>query len=295
MLRMVLRIDPRVPLVWRDPTSMQFGVDEPRVILRDLDPTTERMIAALTAGVSPSGLAMIGGAKAGALLDQLAAVLESATPSVARVVIVGRSTVADRLAAVLTTEHCTVERVRDAAAAEDRDADLGIAVGEFVLDPQLHGLWLRRDVPHLPAIVGDLRVSIGPLVEPGSSPCLHCVHLWRRDTDAAWPAIAAQVWGRTAAIGELAATEAAAAIARLAVGRLRNGPGTAQRHLIELATGARSVEAVAVHPECECSDDLGGAAELSRAGRRESGLVAVQNRRLVDAPPTKDTAASAPA
>ena len=52
---MVLRLDPQLPVVWRTPTSIQFGVTRPSVVLHDLDLAGEKMIAALTAGVSRSG------------------------------------------------------------------------------------------------------------------------------------------------------------------------------------------------------------------------------------------------
>jgi hypothetical protein len=35
---MILRLDPRFPMVWRTPTSVQLGIDPPLVIL---DPVTE--------------------------------------------------------------------------------------------------------------------------------------------------------------------------------------------------------------------------------------------------------------
>ncbi len=57
---MTLKLDPQFPLVWRDPVSLQLGIDEPRVILDDVSGAEERMIAALAVGVSRCGLSMIG-------------------------------------------------------------------------------------------------------------------------------------------------------------------------------------------------------------------------------------------
>jgi bacteriocin biosynthesis cyclodehydratase domain-containing protein len=303
MLAMVVHIDPRVPLVWRDPTSMQFGIDRPRVILRDVDATTERMIAALVAGVSRTGLTMIGGQRAAPLLEALAPVLETPLGPKPRVVVVGRTVVADRVAGLLAAASCDVDRRATAAAAEDVDAALGIAIGEFVLDPQLHGLWLRRDVPHLPVVVGDQFVTIGPVVEPGDGPCLHCMHLWRRDSDAAWPAIVAQAWGRIAPIDETAISEAAAAIARVALARVHGDPMPAERRMIRLSTGETSSERVAVHPECECSDALGESergssghdnALVSRGAPQENGSVGALSPHHADAQPTRVSVAIVP-
>src|SRR5690606_13892242 len=74
-----------------------------------------------------------------------------------------------------------------------------VLVGHYVLEPADHGEWLSRDVPHLPIVIGDTGAVVGPFVEPGVGPCLHCLQLHRTDTDAAWPAIAAQLWGRRSA------------------------------------------------------------------------------------------------
>lgn len=56
---MVLRLDPRFPVVWRTPSSVQLGVDPPAAIVEALTETQERMLAALAVGVSESGLAML--------------------------------------------------------------------------------------------------------------------------------------------------------------------------------------------------------------------------------------------
>ncbi len=48
---MVLKLDPRFPLVWRTPSSLQLGVDPAVVTLHDVSETTERLLAALVAGV----------------------------------------------------------------------------------------------------------------------------------------------------------------------------------------------------------------------------------------------------
>src|ERR1700734_3465221 len=61
-MRMVLRLDPAIAMVWRDPFSLQFGIDPVRTVLREVSSAEERMIAALTVGVSRSGLSMIAAA-----------------------------------------------------------------------------------------------------------------------------------------------------------------------------------------------------------------------------------------
>lgn len=50
-------------------------------------------------------------------------------------------------------------------------------------------------IPHLVARVRELRGVVGPLVLPGTSSCLSCLHLHRCDRDAGWPTLAAQLLG----------------------------------------------------------------------------------------------------
>jgi hypothetical protein len=294
---MVLRLDPRHPLVWRDPFTIQFGADEPVVIVHDVDTATERMLAALASGISPSGLAMIGGPKAEPLHELLAPVLVVPPPADRTIVIIGRTGITDRVAHLLATEGLTVRVARDAAAAAEEPADLGIAIADFVHDPQVAGVWLRRDIPHLAATVGDSTITIGPVVEPGVGPCLHCVHRWQSDADPAWTAIATQLWGTRAAPSELVVAEAAAAIARVARERLRGAAGALEVHngeqlRMRIDDGHREVRLVAVHPQCECHDELSVAAP-HRSARQESGSADAVSRHPVDVLPTRVTIAPA--
>jgi hypothetical protein len=304
---MVLQLDPRHPLVWRDPFTIQFGADEPVVIVHDVDTVTERMLAALVSGISVSGLTMIGGSKAEPLHELLAPVLVVPPTANSTIVIIGRTGITDRVAHLLATEGLTVQVARDAAAAADAPADLGIAIADFVHDPQVAGVWLRRDIPHVAATIGDSTITIGPVVEPGVGPCLHCVHEWQSDADPAWTAIATQLWGKPAAPSELVAAEAAAAIARVARERLRgavgNGAagdgvaGAREEHLgeqlrIRIDDGHREVRRVAVHPQCECHDAISVAAPHQKA-RRESDSADAVSRHPVDVLPTRVTIAPA--
>lgn len=253
---MVLRLDPQLPVVWRSPTSLQFGVTRPSVVLTDLSLATEKLIAALTAGISRSGLIMTARAAGAteadvdALLTRLRpAMLRESPPPPAPVVVAGTGLLADRLAALLAGAQVPVQLARTTAAAEAAQASFAVVIGHYVLDPALHSLWLRRDVPHLPVILGDESVAIGPLVEPGHTACLRCLQLHARDADPAWPAIASQLWGRRSpAETELVASEAAAIVARVV---LAGWPASDQL-VVSAVTGEQTRRAFAVHPDCGC-------------------------------------------
>jgi bacteriocin biosynthesis cyclodehydratase domain-containing protein len=59
-------------------------------------------------------------------------------------------------------------------------------------DPLAAGLQ-RAGVPHLVAAVRGETGVVGPLVVPGSTGCLRCADLHRRDADPRWPLLAAQL------------------------------------------------------------------------------------------------------
>lgn len=271
---MVLRLDPQLPVVWRTPTSIQFGVTRPSVVLHDLDSAGERMIAALTAGVSRSGLVMIARAAGAsesavdALLTRLRPVmLRPSPPARAPIVIAGSGLLADRLAGLLAGAGVPLLLARTAAAAEAAEAGFAIAIGHYVLDPALHGLWLRRDVAHLPVVLGDSSVAIGPLVEPGRTACLFCLQRHATDADPAWPAIASQLWGRRSpAETELVASEVAAMVARMVL----TSSATSDQILVEVESGRQTRQAFAAHPNCGCLCPLG--AEPLQLAEEPAGL-----------------------
>ncbi len=273
---MVLRLDPRLPLVWRSPSSLQVGVDSAVIRLDDVSVAAERLISALVAGVTPAGLRMIGSSVGGGVDEFLAAVgpamaREPRADPVTSVTIVGTGVVAGAVADALAMSGVEVVRfatVEVLRAADDdaagRSCDLGIVVASFVVEPTLLGYWLRRDVPHLAIVIGDERVRIGPLVDPGHGPCLWCVERARADADPAWPAMASQLWGRRSLLDHgVIAVETAATAARVVVERFAErresaaartaSGGSASSVSIDARTGARSIEEWTRHPECGCA------------------------------------------
>ncbi|MEV6156150.1 thiamine biosynthesis protein ThiF [Nonomuraea sp. NPDC052129] len=50
-------------------------------------------------------------------------------------------------------------------------------------------------IPHLLVSVFEGHGSVGPLVLPGETACLHCLDLARRDADPAWPIVTARLGG----------------------------------------------------------------------------------------------------
>ncbi|UYN84823.1 MAG: hypothetical protein KIT89_06625 [Microcella sp.] len=272
---MILRLDDRRPIVWRTPHCVQIGVDPVAAVLDGVSDGDARLIAALGVGASREALRALG-AQAEVPPHRVDEVLTALAPALEReqrapraaqrppLAIVGSGAMAARVAGVLgeaghpVAVGASVERVggRRPAAA--------VLVSAHVVDPLAHQRWLRRDIAHLPIVFGEVAVTIGPLVVPGRTACLTCAERHRAARDEAWPAIAAQLWGRSASTETVAlATEAAIEAARL-LRKARNG--TAVR--LDTETSDRTENDVSGIEQCGCR-------ELSAAPapepRRETG------------------------
>jgi len=259
---MALRLNPRYPLVWRTPNCVQLGIDEAVVTINGLTPAHEVVLSALVAGVHRSG-AMLLGTLAGASATEVAKLLDLLEPALLYV--------SDDAPTPITPQPHTVFvdgvgptalRVRVLLAnldIEEPSADaapqLVVLIGQYVLSPERHGHWLRRDIPHLPVIFSDSAARIGPLVEPGQGPCLTCLELAHIDSDPAWPAIACQLAPRQApSETPRLSFEVAARVAGLVQDRLETGTsGVFSRSLrLDATTGAIAPFAHRFHERCGC-------------------------------------------
>ncbi len=112
---------------------------------------------------------------------------------------------------------------------------------------------------HLPVVVDEDRVRVGPLVQPGRTPCLTCHDLHRADWDPAWPVLLHQMDGPlvrgplgplNALTTQAAALEATSEVLAHADGRATR---TAGRCLV-VGPGhdERTTWPVAFHHRCSC-------------------------------------------
>jgi bacteriocin biosynthesis cyclodehydratase domain-containing protein len=127
------------------------------------------------------------------------------------------------------------------------------------------GLWIAKfpsshRVAHLAVRVRDGTALVGPLVVPGVTSCLGCADLHRRDRDAAWPAVVAQLRD-TVGVADRATLLATAALAltqvNRVIGAVRGGesePPPALNATLEFDVHAGSIVARhwARHPLCSC-------------------------------------------
>lgn len=89
-----------------------------------------------------------------------------------------------------------VGRPRGSAAQSRIDASRGVDSPSFVVVAPARGSGradaghaLRNGTPHLLTQVVESTGIVGPLVQPGRTPCVQCLDMHRSDRDSAWPLV----------------------------------------------------------------------------------------------------------
>lgn len=202
----MLRLDPRLPLVWRTPTSCQFGSVAPVAVLDETTTNIERAVAVLAEGTSLSTLRALARqwhmpeAELDDFLTLMTPALEQTAHEAAplHVRLEGNGDGLRELVEVLR-DDCRLSGVSASFVPPleldelTDDPELVIVVANFVTPVEMAGHWLRRDVPHLLIVNYEDGVRIGPLVVPGISPCAFCVEDHHRQSDTCWSALATQL------------------------------------------------------------------------------------------------------
>ncbi|MBK5248781.1 MAG: hypothetical protein JJE50_05010 [Actinomycetales bacterium] len=134
--------------------------------------------------------------------------------------------------------------------------DLVVVVDHGVVDPVPLRILMREDVAHLPVLVRELDVVVGPLVRPGLGVCLRCVDLHRCDQDPRWPAVATQIAARPPRGVETSLAWLGAALAaHQALAMLDGRPVAVDGASLEVSASdpLPARREWAVHPECGCA------------------------------------------
>lgn len=257
---MILKLDPRWPVIWRSPTSVQIGIDPPRVVLHGVTESDERMLATLAVGVSPSGLDLVGTDAADFVTQLEPALLQTrGTRPEPVVAISGVGELTVQVATALGHHGIRTLVATDHTQLASCSPDVAVVIADYVVPPELHGFWLRRDVPHLAAVFSDTGAHVGPVVEPGTGPCLVCIELHRRRDDPEWASIATQLLSRKAPrASAVLLSEIVGRVGRMVLHRLddttttpASGPHASLR--IDAATGEITTREWTRHADCSCA------------------------------------------
>jgi len=129
---------------------------------------------------------------------------------------------------------------------------LALLTDAYVSDPLRTAVLLRHDIPHLPIVVEDDGVTLGPVVRPGVTGCCRCLELARTDADECWPALATQLRVLPTPPVDVEVARVAIPIAsRVAhahlAGHVHGGGFRITAHTL------LPVDPIPVHPACACA------------------------------------------
>ncbi|MFI9556874.1 hypothetical protein [Nonomuraea endophytica] len=129
------------------------------------------------------------------------------------------------------------------------------------------------NIPHMLVSAFEGYGTVGPLVHPSQSACLHCLDLTRRDRDPAWPMVTAHLGGYPA--GEIACDTTLAALvaaeaSRHALAYLDGHPSIVTNGTIDiLPDWQRKRRTWAIHPQCRCIRNNPDSLRMVRAATRD--------------------------
>ena len=150
--------------------------------------------------------------------------------------------------------------------------DVVVVVERRVLRPDRYGRFTGDGTPHLPVVVREADVVVGPFVRPGRTPCVRCVEGHRADLDPQWPQLADQLRDPQREVLDVEETTLAAVGSAIAASQvlvhLDGLTPRAATACIEsgVPDAVPRLREVVSHPRCGCSS-LTGAAAMS-SGRR---------------------------
>lgn len=148
--------------------------------------------------------------------------------------------------------------------------DVVVVVEHRALRPERYGRLTGDGTPHLPVVVREADMVVGPFVRPGRTPCVRCVEGHRADLDPQWPQLADQLRDPQREPLDVEETTLAAVGAAIAASQvLAHLDGLTPRAAtacIEIAVpdAVPRLREVVSHPRCGCSDLTVAAATSGR-------------------------------
>ncbi len=201
----MLRLAPSHPPLWRTPSSLQLGTDDVARI-DNVAPWQERVLHALGGGVADAVLVPLARtygaeeqeARRFAALIRPALTSECDAPLPVAVELPADVAPAEAAALQTALAHAGLSLADVRTWPEERPGLPVVLVAHRMVDPRRAARLVAADIAHLPIELSGDRATVGPLVVPGRSACLSCLHAHRTDADAQWPLLASQLLGRSA-------------------------------------------------------------------------------------------------
>ncbi|RZI90650.1 MAG: hypothetical protein EOO67_10920, partial [Microbacterium sp.] len=199
----MLRLAPSHPPLWRTPSTLQFGTDDVARI-DVVSPWQERVLHALDTGIADEMLVPLArtfGADEHEAL-RFAALIRPALASDGAapvpVVVELPPDVAPGEASALQNAltHAGLSLVEVRTWPDETPGLPVVVVAHRMVEPRRAARLVAADIAHLPLELSGDSAIVGPLVVPGRSACLSCLHAHRTDADEQWPLLASQLLGR---------------------------------------------------------------------------------------------------
>lgn len=254
-------LDPAVPLLWLDATSLRVGLDpDHHVVLPHATPGTVDRLRAMRvtddlrspprcepALEDPS---MLHRSLAGSGLLSCGGPWRPARTTWVQVV--GAGVVATTVTTAL--QSLALGRCDSAPTPASMAPDLVVVAPDHGRGNSIADQLQARGITHLWAHLRDGRAVVGPLVDPGRTACLRCHDLFRTAGDPAWPDLTVQWEQAPPAPVSPSVTLLAGLVVRQVhqwlVGQAQAGWGAT---LEERPTGTVDWELWPMHPDCGCA------------------------------------------
>ena len=247
-------------MCWETPEVLRFGFD--RAELRLIAPSVaeQRFIHLLKDGIDAlslqhsAALAGLTEFESHNLLKRLSPVLtprHQVTPPKASIAVLGQGVLADAVQRAAVQGGLTL--------SDPEHASFAVIIEHFLSPAARAHVLLINEVAHLPILLSDRSVSVGPLVMPGTSPCLSCIELDRLDDRPLGAVLAAQLSTTVIPFASKATLGVLAALALNECENWRAGtPSLAATRLRFDLQGGRlspfmTVQTIAAHPRCGCT------------------------------------------
>ncbi|MBR6459605.1 MAG: hypothetical protein IKS49_05530 [Actinomycetaceae bacterium] len=137
------------------------------------------------------------------------------------------------------------------------EPDIAVATGSQLVDPFATSWLMDKGIPHLLAWAEEVDVLVGPLVQPGVTPCASCLYKYRNDRDEAWPLLAPQALASNALLPPADTLDVASSLAARAVLSFLDGfgnPVDTQQWRIPPSPELPRLSPIYPNPHCGCCE-----------------------------------------
>lgn len=269
----MLRLNPANPPLWRDATTLQFGLDD-LARLDDPQPWEERLLDDLARGIPETALAgmlasrRISRAQADAFFAEIQPVLDL-TPDSPRIVLQIPDDLDEATSRAVTAAlersgaSVRVARWTPFARTPVEAGETAVVLAAHLVEPRRAAPLVSDDVRHVPLVFDGGGATVGPVIEPGVTACLACDAAHARDADPAWPVVASQLVGRGCVVDPDLAVEAARVAAQLI-----SAPSTTPARSVRLRADVpnRVWRMHPPHEDCGCRSLAGTATASAPSG-----------------------------